>query len=81
MLFSKKALEEASNPLILMNTKELKKDLQESEQRYTQNMTQYSNFHQNLQKAVKIEFLNNRKYSSTELGIRQRKSLKLESIE
>jgi dihydropteroate synthase len=76
-VFGKGAVEEASNPLILMHTKELKRDLQHSEKRYSQNFTQYSNFHHSLEKAVRIDFLNNRKFSSTELGVKKRKSLKV----
>ena len=67
MLFNRKSLEEASNPLILMKSNELKKDLSHNQKRYAENMTKYSNFYQDVEKAVRMDFLSKNRYSQPNL--------------
>ena len=54
MVFRKTSIEEASNPLILMNSKQLKKDLAHDEEKCVQNLTKYASFYQNMEKAMKM---------------------------
>jgi hypothetical protein len=41
-------------------------------------MTSYSNFYQNVDKAMKMEFLSKRKFSHSELGSSKKKRLQIE---
>ena len=78
MIFNRKTLEEASNPLILMRSSELKKDLSHNHKKYTENMTKYSNFYQDVEKAVRMDFLSKNRYSQPHLTMKTTKNSNVE---
>lgn len=61
-----------------MNSKQLKRDLSDNEGRCGENLTKYSSFYNSLEKAVTLEFLNKRKFSSSEIGFKKRRSLQID---
>ena len=78
MLFNRRTLEEASNPLILMRSNELKKDLSHNHKKYAENITKYSDFHQEVEKAVKMDFLSKNRYSQPNLTTKTSKKSNIE---
>ena len=59
--------------MILMRSNELKKDLSHNHKKYAENMTKYSNFYQDVEKAVRMDFLSKNRYSQPHLAVRTTK--------
>ena len=58
-----------------MKSKELKKDLSDSEKKYTATIKNYSTFYQNIDKAMKMDYLSKRKFSEPNLGMKKNKKI------